>query len=197
MSQPLVLVHGIFDTGAIFAGMEGFFTERGVETYAPDLRPSSGAHGLETLALQLQRAVDARLPADQPFDLVGFSMGGLISRYYLQRLGGRERVRHFVAISVPQHGSLLAWLIPNRGCRQMRPGSRFLAELNRDVNDLAPIDILSLWTPYDLMIIPATRSALPLGKTLKLPVWRHDLMIKDRRVLQAMADFLLAEGPGR
>lgn len=197
MEQTLVLVHGIFDTGAIFSDMEHFFAQRGLRTHAPSLQPSSGAAGLEALALQLQGAIDAQIPVGQSFDLVGFSMGGLICRYYLQRLGGKERVRRFVAISVPQHGSLLAWLIPNRGCRQMRPGSRFLTELNHDLKDLAHLDILTLWTPFDLLIIPQTSSALPLGRTCSLPVWRHDLMVRDRRVLQTMAAFLLEESPSQ
>lgn len=196
VEQPLVLVHGIFDTGAIFADMADFFGERGLRTHAPNLQPSSGAAGLEVLALQLQRFIDTELPEEQSVDLVGFSMGGLVSRYYLQRLGGRERVRRFIAISVPQNGSLLAWLIPNRGCRQMRPGSRFLTELNRDLKDLAHLNILTLWTPFDLLVIPQTSSALPLGKTCRIPVWRHDLMVRDRRVLEAMAAFLLEHPAG-
>ena len=124
-------------------------------------------------------------------DLVGFSMGGLISRYYLQRLGGLARVRRFIAISVPQHGSAWAWLLPNQGCRQMRPGSTFLQALNQDIASLAQIDLLTLWTPFDLMIIPATSSVIPVGRECKLPVLLHDWMIKDIRVLEAIASFLL------
>lgn len=193
MNQALVLVHGIFDTGTIFNKMAHFFKKRGLHSLAPSLHPSSGAEGLEVLARQLQQYIDTHIPADQPLNLIGFSMGGLICRYYLQRLGGMQRVQRFVAISVPQHGSLLAWFIPNRGCRQMRPGSLFLQDLDRDVASLTAIDVLSLWTPFDLMIIPAKSSVLGVGKELQVPVLLHDWMIKDTRVLTAIASFLSAE----
>ncbi len=192
MKHTLVLVHGIFDTGRIFAPMARYFAQHGLNTIAPDLRPCSGAKGLEMLAEQLKRIIEAETEPDETVDLVGFSMGGLISRYYLQRLGGLTRVRRFIAISVPQHGSQWAWLIPpNQGCRQMRPGSRFLQDLNQDSAGLARIDMLTLWTPFDLMIIPASSSVMPVGRQCKLPVLLHDWMIKDRRVLEAIAAFVL------
>lgn len=193
MARAVVLVHGIFDTGKIFTTMARYFEERGLRTLAPSLRPSSGAQGLEALARQLKNCIDAEVAPEDTLDLIGFSMGGLISRYYLQRLGGLERVRRFVAISVPQHGSLWAWALPNQGCRQMRPGSSFLQDINKDIAGLAQIDLLTLWTPFDLMIVPASSSVIPLGKEVKLPVLLHDWMIKDKRVLQAVAAFLLEE----
>ena len=191
MKHTLVFVHGIFDTGKIFAPMTHYFEKRGLYTHAPDLRPSSGAQGLEILAQQLKHSIDTHTGPEDMLDLVGFSMGGLISRYYLQRLGGLARVRRFIAISVPQHGSAWAWLLPNQGCRQMRPGSTFLQALNQDIASLAQIDLLTLWTPFDLMIIPATSSVIPVGRECKLPVLLHDWMIKDIRVLEAIASFLL------
>lgn len=193
MARAVVLVHGIFDSGKIFNTMARYLEERGLCTLAPDLQPSSGAQGLEILARQLKKFIDREVAPEATLDLIGFSMGGLISRYYLQRLGGLERVRRFVAISVPQHGSLLAWLVPNQGCRQMRSGSSFLQDLNRDITSLAQIDLLSLWTPFDLMVIPASSSVIPLGKEVKLPVLLHDWMIKDKQALQAMVAFLLDE----
>ncbi len=44
-------------------------------------------------------------------------MGGVVSRYYLQRLGGLARVRRFVTISSPHHGTVTAYLrrLPERG----------------------------------------------------------------------------------
>lgn len=198
MEHTVVLVHGIFDTGKIFAPMARYFAGHGLRTHAPDLRPCSGAQGLEMLARQLKQVIDtldAQIGPESTLDLVGFSMGGLISRYYLQRLGGLERVRRFVAISVPQHGSRWAWFLPNQGCRQMRPGSPFLQDLNQDIASLAQIDLLTLWTPLDLMIIPAGSSVIPVGRECKIPVLLHDWMIKDSRVLKAMADFLLEPEP--
>ena len=190
----LVLVHGIFDTGALFHRMARFFEQRGRRTVAPSLHPRSGASGLDDLAGQLKAVIDREVPPEETLDLIGFSMGGLVSRYYLQRLGGLERVRRFVAISAPQHGSFWARCMPdnNIGCRQMRPGSDFLRDLNGDLEALARIPVLSLWTPLDLMILPATSSLIPIGQTRRIVVPLHTLMLHDRRVFAAVAEFLEA-----
>jgi triacylglycerol lipase len=48
---------------------------------------------LRELAQQLDARIRATFTMDEAIHLVGFSMGGLISRYYIQRLGGIHRVR--------------------------------------------------------------------------------------------------------
>ena len=42
-------------------------------------------------------------------DIVGFSMGALASRHYIQRGAGKQRVRRFVSISGPHAGTLTAY----------------------------------------------------------------------------------------
>ena len=189
----LVLVHGIFDTGALFNRMARHFQGRGWRTVAPSLHPRSGAAGLDVLAEQLKAVIDREVPPEEPLSLVGFSMGGLVSRYYLQRLGGLARARRFVAVSTPQHGSFWARCVPSRGGRQMRPESDFLRDLNGDLDSLARIPVLSLWTPLDLMILPATSSLIPIGETRRIVVPLHTLMLHDRRVFAAVAEFLERE----
>jgi triacylglycerol lipase len=186
----VVLVHGIFDSGAIFAKMARHLEHHGFAPHAPDLHPSSGSSGLEDLATQLGRHIDERIGASGEFDLVGFSMGGLISRYYAQRLGGAERIRRLITISTPHHGSHMAYLLGNRAARQMRPGSRFLIDLNKDLDVLKGLSVVSMWTPWDLMIIPARSSRIAVGTELTIPVKLHPLMLTDRRSLDAILRFL-------
>jgi triacylglycerol lipase len=75
-------------------------------------------------------------------------MGGLVSRYYLQRLGGIHRVRKFVTIATPHRGTWTGFLRANPGARDMRPGSAFLRDLNRDVEMLDGISFTSIWSPW-------------------------------------------------
>lgn len=42
------------------------------------------------------------------FDLIGHSNGGLVSRYYIENLGGDEHVRKLITIDTPHYGSGLA-----------------------------------------------------------------------------------------
>ncbi len=188
--SPVVLVHGIFDTAAIFNPMSRFLQGQGFQPIAPSLAPSNGTAGLDVLAHQLRAFVDEQIPSGEPFDLIGFSMGGLVSRYYVQKLGGIDRVRRFIAISSPHHGSYWAYTIGNAACRQMRPGSAFLKELNRDIKMLEQVRFVSLWTPLDLMIVPATSSRLKVGKEFVLPVAMHPLMVVSRTSLELVVKLL-------
>jgi triacylglycerol lipase len=190
MMRPVVLVHGIFNSVAIFNSMSHFLKEHGFRPLAPSLLPSSGSVGLDELALQVRAFVDEQLPSGEPFDLIGFSMGGLVSRYYIQRLGGIDRVRRFIAISSPHHGSYWAYLIGNPACRQMRPGSIFLEELNRDMKMLEKVKFVSLWTPVDLMIVPASSSRLDVGEEFTLPIALHPCMVMSRTSLELIAKLL-------
>jgi triacylglycerol esterase/lipase EstA (alpha/beta hydrolase family) len=72
----------------------------------------------------------------------------------------------------------------------MRPNSPFLADLNADVQMLRKINFTSIWTPYDLMIVPAKSSQLGIGKEVNLPVLLHPLMLTDNRSLEIVAETL-------
>jgi triacylglycerol lipase len=170
--------------------MSRFLVTKSFRTFAPSLSPSTGKIGLDELALQLKAFIDVNIPAGETFHLVGFSMGGLICRYYLQRLDGIKRVRRFISISTPHYGSRLAYLLGNKGCRQMRPGSEFLKDLNSDLNRLEEVKIVSIWTQFDLSIMPAKSSHLPLGEEMIIPVLLHPLMVRDNRVLKAVVSFI-------
>jgi triacylglycerol lipase len=189
--RPVVLVHGFLNSATKFRPMAQFLNGRGFRTFALSMTPSSGTVGLDELALQVRAFVDEQLPSGEPFDLIGFSMGGLVSRYYLQRLGGMERVHRFIAISTPHHGSYWAYAVGNTACRQMRPGSAFLEELNRDMKMLEQVRLVSLWTPLDLMIIPASSSRLDAGEEVVIPVAEHPLMVTSRISLELIEKLLL------
>lgn len=126
----------------------------------------------------------------EKIDLVAFSMGGLVTRYYLQRLGGLDRVRRYVTISAPHGGTLLASLIPNDGCRQIRIGSAFLRDLESDAHRLAQLDFNSLWTPLDAIIVPPRSSVMPQARKERLPVALHPLMVWQGSCKRAVRDAL-------
>lgn len=188
--NPVLLVHGIDDTAAVFQTMSAYLQARGWSTYSPSLTPNNGDIGLEHLAQQVADYINTHIPKDQPFDIVGFSMGGIVSRYYVQYLGGIQRVQRLVTISSPHQGTWIAYLRQNRGAAQMRPNSEFLQTLNQHVAMLNAIRFTSIWTPLDLTIIPANSSQMPLGEEVQVPVALHPAMVSDRRSLQAVASAL-------
>ena len=188
--NPILLIHGIDDTGAVFSKMGKALQNRGWSVHPLDLIPNNGKKGLDRLAEQIRDYVDRVFLPETRFDLVAFSMGGIISRYYLQRLGGLSRCDRFITLSSPHNGSWVAYVRQNLGCRQMRPDSSFLQDLNRDLHQLESINFTSIWTKNDLMIFPARSSRLPVGRNVTVPVLFHPWMLTDSRTISMVVKAL-------
>ncbi|HKP58780.1 MAG TPA: alpha/beta fold hydrolase [Polyangiales bacterium] len=188
---PVLLVHGLWDSSARIEPMVQGLQLRGIrELWSFDLEPADGRAPIPELARQVQAQVDALLErhACERVDLVGFSMGALASRYYLQRCGGRERVRRFVSISGPHAGTWTAYALPFAGVRQMRPGSGLLRDLDADPDPWGEVEVHCIYTSLDLMIFPPESSILRGARaTHRLRVPLHRWMIHDAGVLDLVA----------
>ena len=172
--------------------MAPWLEEKGREPHALDLIPGNGEAALDDLARQVAAYIESNFTADRSIDLVGFSMGGLVARFYLQRLGGASRTRRLITIGSPHNGTWTAYVRSSPGVRQMRPGSAFLQDLNGDIAALDPVRVTSIWTPFDLMILPAASSRFNGARNIRINVGAHPLMVRDRRVLELVHQ-LLAE----
>jgi len=150
---------------------------RGWQVYGISLKPNDGSITFDAMGRQLKAFVTDHFRPGETFDIVAFSMGGLVSRYYIQKLGGAERVRRFVTISTPNHGTIWAWLSGRAGVKQMRPGSAMLRELNANTNALQQMNYTSIYTPLDLTIVPAASSRMAVGRNVIAWVPLHPLMV--------------------
>jgi len=182
-AKRVVLVHGILQSQwRCFGFLRKDLQKRGVECLTPSLTPADGRDGLPMLAEQLKREIDARFGPDERLVLIGFSMGGLVSRHYLQELGGAARCDAFFTISSPHHGTETAHLFYGEGARQMRPGSEFLQRLAATEHRLGTMPVVSYHTPADLIILPATSSVWQRAENLGIPCPLHPLMTFSPRV---------------
>ena len=185
--NPVLLIHGIKDDARKMEPMARYLRAQGWAAKTMSLRPSWGQKGLEVLAGQVAQFIGENYAPAEKIDLVAFSMGGLVTRYYLQRLGGLERVQRYVTLSTPHHGTLLAYLLPNVGCRQMRFGSAFLRDLASDADRLAALDFTNFWTPLDTIIVPARSSIMPQARNERMVIALHPLMVWQPSVQRAVA----------
>jgi triacylglycerol lipase len=193
---PVLLVHGIWDSAARLDPLKSGLEQRGVPVVrAMNLVPSDGRASIRELAdlvASEARAFAAEQKAER-IDLVGFSMGALVSRVFLHRCGGKERVRRFVSISGPHHGTWSAFALPLRGVRDMRPRSALLRDLEDDRDPFGAVDVHCVYTPFDLMILPPKSSVLPTARSVRaIPIPMHRFMISDARVLDHVASILRA-----
>jgi len=190
--NPVILIHGIWDTKAIFSKMSARLTQLGWCVHSLNLTPNDGSLGLDSLAKQLADYISQNFDPEQTLDIVGYSMGGIVSRYYVQRLGGINRVQRFITISSPHKGTLTAYSLPLPGYLDMRPDSGLLRDLNQDVTVLKRINFTSMWTPFDIMILPSNSSQMPVGKEVKINVMLHRQMVTETQSINALVEELKA-----
>ncbi len=130
---PVLLVHGLDDTGARMRHIHHALQQAGWNAVqAITLEPNDGSSSIESMATQVSHEAQS-LRTDTgsaAIDIVGFSMGGVVSRYMIQRLDGHTFVRRFITLSAPHHGTLTAYFRDGEGIQQMRPTSTLLRDLN-------------------------------------------------------------------
>jgi triacylglycerol lipase len=188
----VLLVHGLWDSAERLSPLKVGLKVRGIDDlHALDLVPNDGRAPIAELGALVGRAVTS-IAADGQVDIVGFSMGALVSRWYVQRGGGKERVRRFVSISGPHHGTKVALAAPFlAGVRDMRQDSDLLRDLASDTDPFGPVDVHCLYTPFDLLILPAKSAVLPTARSVReFRVPTHRSMVTNRRVLDHVAALL-------
>jgi triacylglycerol lipase len=190
---PVLLVHGIYDSGRRFTKLQAALSTRGFNPiYAMDILPPDASISMEAMGAQVQAAVHElrQSTGASKVNIVAFSMGALAVRYFLQRLNGRALVRRFISLAGPHHGTLTAYLGWKVGSRQMRPGSSFLQDLNAEADPWGDVEVFSFRSTYDMTIIPSKSSLLPHAHNHAYNVLFHHWMVSDRKVIEAIAQAL-------
>ena len=191
---PLVLVHGLFDTPRVFDRLDRQLAGRRQPLLKPALPLRFGVAPVEISAQRLAAAIEAAFGSEEPLDILGFSMGGVIARTWIQRMGGHVRTRRFISLCSPQQGTLVAQPWPRRplaGIADLKAGSPLLRELNADLSKLQGIDCRSYATVFDLIVVPGWRAVLPIGPRRMLPVWTHQQLLRHPAALDPLVADLL------
>ena len=191
---PLVLVHGLLDTPAVFDGLKRELGGGRQPLLIPELPLRLGRTPVTLAAELLGSHIEAAFGRDEPLDLLGFSIGGVIARCWIQLLGGHQRTRRFVSVGSPQQGTLTALPWPGRifsGIADLRWGSALLERLNGDLDRLRRIECHSFYSALDLAVLPGWRAVLPVGARTMLPVLTHPQLLRDRAALVPLARELL------
>ncbi|MFL3868567.1 alpha/beta fold hydrolase [Streptomyces griseobrunneus] len=153
--RPVVLLHGFIDNRSVFVLLRRALARHG-RRHLASLNYSPLTRDLRTAAGLLGRHVEevCARTGQREVDIVGHSLGGLIARYYVQRLGGDSRVRTLVTLGTPHGGTAVA---PGAGVhpivRQMRGGSPLIEELRRPAPGCRT-RFVSFWSELDQVMVP-------------------------------------------
>ena len=157
---PILLVHGLVDNRSIFAVLRRTLRRRGFGRVCT-MNYSVLTRDVRALARQLAANVE-ELAADTGYErvhVIGHSFGGLIARYYVQRMGGDERVHTLVTLGTPHIGTAAARLLPHRLVRDLRPGSDVLNELAAPAPGCRT-RFVSVWSDLDQLMVPKRTARL-------------------------------------
>ncbi len=193
--RPLVLVHGLWNTPILFDRLRQRLNQPHSLLFIPYLPHECGRISLNKLAIELDVQITETFGLDTPIDLLGFSMGGLIGRIWLQELNGFKRTRRFYSVGSPHNGTLTAQLVPSslfNGIADMKLGSKLIKSLKKSSNNLQEISCRSYFCSWDLMSFPGFQSVLPVGTTTSVPVLTHKGLIKSPISLELISSDLFA-----
>lgn len=160
LDTPVVLVHGYGHNRSGWFMLERRlrnvgFTSVHTLNYLPYLS------GVPELADRLAERIEAicALTGSEKVHLVGHSMGGVVARWYVQELGGDERVDTSITIGSPHSGTYAAMLGVGTGARDLRPGSRVMRLLERNAR---PSDVrwIAYYSNLDMLVQPAASAML-------------------------------------
>jgi pimeloyl-ACP methyl ester carboxylesterase len=152
---PVVLLHGFVDNRSVFVLLRRSLLRHGRQrvlslNYSPltrDIRVAA-----ELLGRHIEEVCERT--GSPRVDVVGHSLGGLIARYYVQRLGGDHRVRTLVTLGSPHGGTRVAPLANAHPIvRQMRPDSELIEELTRPAPGCRTY-FVSFWSDLDSLMDP-------------------------------------------
>ncbi|YCM43175.1 alpha/beta fold hydrolase [Verrucomicrobiaceae bacterium 227] len=186
--MTIILVHGIWDCGASMEGLARRLSSEGHRCLTPSLVPSDGSQGIPELAGQLLELIEESLSGAERFVIVGFSLGAIVVRYYLQMLGGHRRARAYVSICGPHAGTVTAWLGWSRVARQLRPESDLLTELDRTGEVLGSLPKICYWNRFDLMILPGRSARWSGAEAVETPAIWHKGTLSSRVLFRDLAE---------
>jgi triacylglycerol esterase/lipase EstA (alpha/beta hydrolase family) len=184
---PIVLVHGVMVNDGVWFTMRRYLARQAVTAvYTINYGPPYGdiEHFAEQLGAKIE-SVCAATGAARVL-LVCHSMGGLVARAYV-RQRGPARLERIITLGTPHHGSVFARGVIGRCLAQMRPGSAWLAELNRDETKPPPVPITSIWSRHDSLVAPQASSELACAENVALLGIGHNALLGDERVMQIIS----------
>ncbi|MER6417423.1 alpha/beta fold hydrolase [Streptomyces sp. NPDC001137] len=170
---PVVLLHGFIDNRSVFVLLRRSLAQHGRQQ-VESLNYSPLTCDIRTAAELLSRHIEeiCERTGSRQVDIVGHSLGGLIARYYVQRLGGDIRVRTLVTLGTPHSGTRVVPLANAHPIvRQMRPGSELLQELTRPAPGCRT-HFVSFWSDLDHLMDPLETACID----------HPDLMVQNVRV---------------
>ncbi len=209
--NPIILIHGLWNTSRIFSFISSKLDEKEVEYFAPTLNHAFGMTSIVELATLMDQLIVEKygleqeidilgfsmggiIGREQEIDILGFSMGGIIGRYWINKFNGYKRTKRFITIGSPHNGTLVSQLVPKypfKGISEMKINSPLLGDLANYDYFLNDIDCISFFTYWDLMVFPGWRANLNVGEKISLKIFKHRNLVRNPAAVERIIERLM------
>lgn len=191
--RTIVFVHGYLANKSSFLPLAAWLRLRGHKQALMFNYPST--LGVEAGAILLKRFLKQNVRGGR-IDLIAHSLGGLVSRVYLQQLGGARRVDRCITLGTPHQGTYNAYWVPTRVGRDLRPDSGFLARLVATQPNAAQVRFTSIVAGSDPIVVPRIFGATPNDEIVHVPDLGHLGMLFSPTVFRTVTSRLRASSQG-
>lgn len=185
---PVLLLHGYVCNRGFMLPLRRYLHAHGISAYSHNLEPVYA--GIDSYADGLARRIEEILTATGTDKLVilANSMGGLVARAYLRKFGAHH-VAKLITLGTPHHGTVMARLGAGENARQMVPGNAWLRRLNEDALTL---DVVSVFSYHDNIVLPQESAVLAGAKIVRLSGMGHVSMPFSRQIQEVALEEILA-----
>jgi pimeloyl-ACP methyl ester carboxylesterase len=190
---PVLLVHGIYCNAGVWHFVLRHLRRGGIgNLHALNLEPPLA--GIDEMAARLAQRVEEvrRVTGADKVVLLAHSMGGLVSRAYIARLGGAARVARLITVGSPHRGSEMVRFGIGRCAADMRPGGAWLAALEAAERGSIAVPAVSVFSWHDNMVAPQDSGRLAGAQNIALERIGHLELLLDPGVLRLVADEIAA-----
>ena len=151
---PVILVHGLYHNASAWVLYRWWLRRAGfrnVYAFSYNSWTSSFHDLLERLDLEVAKVTE--LPEGRRVMLVGHSLGGLLSRAYVECAGNTGRIQAVAALGAPHQGSKLAALGLGSLAQSLIYRGPLISRLEEEARK-TDVPCLSISSPVDNMVLP-------------------------------------------
>jgi hypothetical protein len=185
----VVLVHGFLATAGVFRPLRARL-EKETRARVATFTQIPGA-GVRRIAGRLAELVD-RFPRSARVTVVGHSLGGIVARYYVQELGGDERVTRTISLASPFRGVDVPQLLVGV---DLHAQSDLLRRLRQKAHECG-VPHTSIVGAEDIVVAGIETACLGFGDVVVLPERGHNALLFCDRAASVVID-RVRRGSGR
>lgn len=191
---PLVMVHGLGANRGTMTALRAFLRLQGhrrMYSFGYEDGTIEG-HG-KRLSKYVKEVLD--VTGTDQVDMVAHSLGGVISRYAIQRGGLEKKVRTLVTMATPHQGTYSAQYANTTLTIALRPDGQLIRDLNADDLTALATQFVFIYSDRDMYIIPKENMTHPDATNVFIPGVSHTQHLLAPKVFRVVGAFLPPE-PG-